>query len=1070
MKTSFFIVALLFLAVPVLSQNPTVQIKLNDEERFRFDSIQLIFVNPSHHVMIGDSVGMNDTANANTEENTFLGFKAGAWNRGGWNTFLGTRAGEGHTNGNDNVYLGGWAGRYDSTGEYNTYVGANAGLYNKTGDRNTFVGRNTGIFSDSSSSNTFIGYNSGYYHSGGMYNVFMGRNAGAYSGRFSAVSNNTYLGSYAGHNNIYGEGNVFIGYQAGMNDTVSSRLYIANTDTIPPLIYGEFDNGIVRLNVKRLELRNYGENTFVGDSTGVNNEGARNVFVGYHAGYSTTNSNDNIFIGDSAGYFTTTGRQNLFMGSWTGWSNTIGNSNVIMGYAAGIAMTEGSLNTMVGVNSGFHNTTGSQNVFLGVSAGASNTTGSSNTFLGRRAGIWSETVDSSVFIGYYAGAKEQNSHRLYIANSDTTTPLIYGEFENELLRVHGTLDIKGLYHFPIADGSNGQVLKTDGSGTLGWSSDAGATDINGLTDAKAGGGSVFLGPGAGGNEDGLNRWNVAVGHTSLLDNVSGMYNTAVGGQALMNSIGWYNTATGYQALFNNTVAGYNTAHGAWALYSNTSGGSNCASGYGALYTNGSGYYNTAAGTQSLYFNTADHNTALGCQSLYKNSTGEKGTAVGSTALMNNTTGNYNTAMGCGALNGLKGGHGNTAAGYLADSYNEYGSNNTILGYEAGRATSRHNKSGNVFIGYKAGYSELGDDRLYIANSDTTAPLIYGEFDNELLRVHGTLDIKGIYQFPITDGTNGQVLQTDGSGTLAWASAGGDFSNGGEAGGADRSLGNTDDYDLSLLTNNTQRLLINNDGSIRLDGNLGIFSDPDIPGGNNSIKLYDSKLYSNPYLEISGHNSAYLYLESRRSETTSGKKWSIASGSGSVADLDKFFIYNPDDGYCFTIRDGGNIGIGTTTPEYRLHVQSATSSHFQLKNTGDNEARIHLDANRNNSDNQVGIVEGRWNGTTVSQMVFYSGIDNVNKDEGYISFFTRSASLSERMRISQEGNVGVNTADPTAKMDINSSNGYDQLRLRSSFTPSGTSDASGDIGDVAWDDGYIYIKTSAGWKRTQLETF
>jgi len=41
----------------------------------------------------------------------------------------------------------------------------------------------------------------------------------------------------------------------------------------------------------------------------------------------------------------------------------------------------------------------------------------------------------------------------------------------------------------------------------------------------------------------------------------------------------------------------------------------------------------------------------------------------------------------------------------------------------------------------------------------------------------------------------------------------DFSNGGEAGGMDRSLGNTDEYDLSIITNNESRLFVQQDGYI-----------------------------------------------------------------------------------------------------------------------------------------------------------------------------------------------------------------------------------------------------------------
>ena len=38
------------------------------------------------------------------------------------------------------------------------------------------------------------------------------------------------------------------------------------------------------------------------------------------------------------------------------------------------------------------------------------------------------------------------------------------------------------------------------------------------------------------------------------------------------------------------------------------------------------------------------------------------------------------------------------------------------------------------------------------------------------------------------------------------------------------------------------------------------------------------------------------------------------------------------------------------------------------------------------------------------------------------------------------------------------------------TPSGSADSQGTTGDYAWDDSYVYVKTSAGWKRSALSTF
>ena len=51
-----------------------------------------------------------------------------------------------------------------------------------------------------------------------------------------------------------------------------------------------------------------------------------------------------------------------------------------------------------------------------------------------------------------------------------------------------------------------------------------------------------------------------------------------------------------------------------------------------------------------------------------------------------------------------------------------------------------NGNGNVFIGYYAGSDETGSDKLYIDNSHTASPLIYGDFSTNKVTVHGYLGI------------------------------------------------------------------------------------------------------------------------------------------------------------------------------------------------------------------------------------------------------------------------------------------------------------------------------------------
>jgi hypothetical protein len=153
-------------------------------------------------------------------------------------------------------------------------------------------------------------------------------------------------------------------------------------------------------------------------------EGAHNTFYGSGAGKNTTGDNNaDTFIGALAGYFTE------------------GNYNTFLGYGAGFLNTTGSRNTFLGFQAGYANTTGSYNNFLGRDSGYNNTTGYYNTFLGYRAGYSNTTGVGNVFLGHVAGYNETGSNKLYIDNSATSTPLIYGEFDNNSLTIYGNLNV-----------------------------------------------------------------------------------------------------------------------------------------------------------------------------------------------------------------------------------------------------------------------------------------------------------------------------------------------------------------------------------------------------------------------------------------------------------------------------------------------------------------------------------------------------------------------------------------------------------------------------------------------------
>jgi hypothetical protein len=138
--------------------------------------------------------------------------------------------------------------------------------------------------------------------------------------------------------------------------------------------------------------------------------------------------------------------------------------------------------------------------------------------------------------------------------------------------------------------------------------------------------------------------------------------------------------------------------------------------------------------------TTNSNVAVGFKALYSNTDGAHNTGIGYRALYFNISGDKNTVNGYRASHSNTSGDRNTVYGFQSDFYNKTGANNTIIGYEAGMGINNYNKSGSVFLGYQAGYSETGDNKLYIENSNSSTPLIGGDFDDDEIYLHGNVGI------------------------------------------------------------------------------------------------------------------------------------------------------------------------------------------------------------------------------------------------------------------------------------------------------------------------------------------
>jgi hypothetical protein len=124
---------------------------------------------------------------------------------------------------------------------------------------------------------------------------------------------------------------------------------------------------------------------------------------GLIAGRGTGNINTNAVLGRLAFNFNTTGFQNVAIGNLALYSNTTGANNVAIGNSALSANTTANHNVAIGHNSMLSNTTGFQNTAVGIQSLGQNTTGENNTGIGNGALGVSTTGYENVALGTNAG-------------------------------------------------------------------------------------------------------------------------------------------------------------------------------------------------------------------------------------------------------------------------------------------------------------------------------------------------------------------------------------------------------------------------------------------------------------------------------------------------------------------------------------------------------------------------------------------------------------------------------------------------------------------------------------------
>lgn len=163
------------------------------------------------------------------------------------------------------------------------------------------------------------------------------------------------------------------------------------------------------------------------------------------------------------------------------------------------------------------------------------------------------------------------------------------------------------------------------------------------------------------------------------------------------------------------------------------------------------------------------------------------------------------------------------------------------------------------------------------------------------------------------------------------------------------------------------------------------------------------------LDVSGADG----VRARVVATSGGTSGMVLSSAGNTAytikagNADNSLRIDQDGTDRLTLASGGNLGIGTSSPQTRLHVEVTSAgevARFQGPNSSQSRLSLHVPAG------EVGSI--KWdNGTTLTGTPNSVAIDNGG---GAIAF---QISSTERMRLDASGNLGIGTSSPGTKLHV-----------------------------------------------------
>jgi hypothetical protein len=276
-------------------------------------------------------------------------------------------------------------------------------------------------------------------------------------------------------------------------------------------------------------------------------------------------------------------------------------------------------------------------------------------------------------------------------------------------------------------------------------------------------------------------------------------------------------------------------------------------------------------------------------------------------------------------------------------------------------------------------------------------------------------------YPTSDGTNGQVLKTNGSGVLSFGDIPAGYSDS-DARSAISVSGNLA-YDSStgVISYTEPTMYADSDARSAISAGTGISYDSSTGVITNTVSNTDTTYSAGTGLSLSGttfSSNITQYTDSdARSAISAGTGISYDSSTGVItnsstadgitASGSNTIIQSPDDTSVLHVNNSSNVGIGTDTPSDKLEISGTGSTRLKITNTDTNWAALDIEA----GGNQANYVFFRDDSAERARFQVQDSNDII---------ISTGSSPTERMRIHEEGYI---TAPNQVAFSVSKNNGY-----------------------------------------------